>query len=130
MAGVIGLAKALEYVQNVGLDKIEAYEHELLAYGIEALSSIEELKFIGTPAKRAGAISFVVDGIHPHDIGTWVDREEGVAIRAGHHCTQPVMTRYNIPSTTRASIALYNKTDDFDALVRGLKSIIKVFGNG
>ena len=130
MAGVIGLAKALEYVQQADLKRIEAYEHELLAYGIEALSSINELKFVGTPAKRAGAISFLIDGIHPHDIGTWVDREEGVAIRAGHHCTQPVMTRYKIPSTTRASVALYNRKEDFDALVRGLKSIIKVFGNG
>lgn len=130
MAGVIGLASALKYVQDVGLEAIEAYEHQLLTYGLEALSTIKEIQFIGNAAHRAGAISFLIDGIHPHDIGTWVDREEGVAIRAGHHCTQPVMTRYNIPSTTRASIALYNKPEDFDALVRGLKSIIKAFGNG
>jgi cysteine desulfurase/selenocysteine lyase len=127
MAGVIGLAKALEYVQQIGLDKISAYEQELLAYGLEALSSIKELKFIGTAAARSGAISFLIAGIHPHDIGTWVDRQEGVAIRAGHHCTQPVMARFGIPSTSRASIALYNKPEEFDILVRGLHSVIKAF---
>jgi cysteine desulfurase/selenocysteine lyase len=127
IAGVIGLAKALEYVENIGLDKISAYEKELLDYGHEALSSIKKLKFIGTAREKAGVISFLVEGIHPHDIGTWVDRE-GIAIRAGHHCTQPVMQRFNVPSTSRASIALYNKKEDFDALVSALNHIVKVFG--
>lgn len=126
IAGVVGLAKALEYVQNIGLDKISAYEKELLDYGHEALSSIKKLQFIGTAREKAGVISFLIEGIHPHDIGTWVDRE-GIAIRAGHHCTQPVMQRFNVPSTSRASIALYNRKEDFDVLVSALNHIIKVF---
>lgn len=126
IAGVVGLAKALEYVENIGLDKISAYEKELLDYGHEALSSIKKLKFIGTAREKAGVISFLIEGIHPHDIGTWVDRE-GIAIRAGHHCTQPVMQRFNVPSTSRASIALYNRKEDFDALVLALNHIVKVF---
>lgn len=127
IAGVIGLAVALEYVENIGLDRISAYEKELLAYGHEALSSIKKLKFIGTARKKTGVISFVIEGIHSHDIGTWVDRE-GVAIRVGHHCTQPVMERFNVPSTSRASIAMYNRKEDFDVLVLGLNDIVKVFG--
>lgn len=126
IAGVIGLAEALKYVQKIGLARISAYEAEVLAYGTEALRSIKELRLIGTARRKAGAISFVIDGLHPHDIGTWVDRA-GVAIRAGHHCTQPVMDRYQISSTSRASIALYNKKEEFDVLVESLKNIIEVF---
>jgi cysteine desulfurase/selenocysteine lyase len=126
IAGVIGLAEALKYVEGVGLNHIGAYEKELFDYAHEALSSVKKLKFIGTAKEKAGVISFVVDGIHPHDIGTWLDRE-GVAIRAGHHCTQPVMQRYNVPSTSRASIALYNRKEDINTLVKVLHNIIKVF---
>ena len=126
MAGVIGLAAALDYVENIGLEKISAYEDKVLAYGTEVLSAIPEVTLIGTAAHKSGAISFIVDNVHPHDMGTWVDRE-GVAIRAGHHCTQPVMERFGIPATSRASIALYNRKSDFDVLARSLKNIIEVF---
>lgn len=126
MAGVIGLASALDYVTSVGLEKIHAYEKMVLEYGTELLSDIDELRLIGTAAEKSGAISFIIENIHPHDIGTWVDRD-GIAIRAGHHCTQPVMDRLCIPATSRASIALYNRKSDFDALASSLKTIIEVF---
>ncbi|MCK6619066.1 MAG: cysteine desulfurase [Calditrichaceae bacterium] len=126
IAGVIGLAKALEYVESVGFEAIGAYEKALLEYGQEALSALKKLKLIGTAREKAGVISFVIEGIHPHDIGTWVDRQ-GVAIRAGHHCTQPVMERYGVPSTCRASLAMYNCKEDFDTLITALHDIIKVF---
>ncbi|RMF61295.1 MAG: cysteine desulfurase [Calditrichaeota bacterium] len=126
IAGVIGLGTALEYVENIGYEWIGAHETEVLQYGMNVLSEIKQIRFIGTAQKKAGVISFVVDGVHPHDIGTFLDRE-GVAIRTGHHCTQPVMDHFNVPATSRASIAMYNKKEDFDALVRGLHKIIKVF---
>jgi cysteine desulfurase/selenocysteine lyase len=126
IAGVVGLGEALKYVESAGLDNISAFEEELLQYGHEALSSLKKLRIIGTAREKAGVISFVIDGIHPHDVGTWADRE-GVAIRAGHHCTQPVMQRFKVASTSRASIALYNRKEDIDALVGALHNIIKVF---
>ncbi|NIT61687.1 MAG: SufS family cysteine desulfurase [Aliifodinibius sp.] len=126
IAGVIGLAKAIEYVEEIGLENITAHENELLTYGTELLSSINGLEIIGTAKRKASVISFVIDGVHPHDVGTFLDRE-GVAIRTGHHCTQPVMERFNVPATSRASIALYNREEDFDALARGIENIIKVF---
>ena len=127
IAGVIGLATALDYVNAIGLDRIAAYEHSLLVYAVARLREVRGLRFIGTAQEKAAVISFVLDGVHPHDIGTILD-QEGVAIRTGHHCAQPVMTRYNIPATGRASFGLYNTTADADALVAGLHKVIEVFG--
>ncbi len=127
MAGVIGLAAALDYVNAIGLDSIAAYEHSLLLYAVERLGEVRGLRFIGTAQEKAAVISFVLEGVHPHDIGTILD-QEGVAIRTGHHCAQPVMTRFGIPATGRASFGLYNTTADADALVAGLHKVIEVFG--
>ncbi len=127
IAGVIGLATALDYVNAIGLDRIAAYERSLLVYAVARLREVRGLRFIGTAQEKAAVISFVLEGVHPHDIGTILD-QEGVAIRTGHHCAQPVMTRYNIPATGRASFGLYNTTADADALVAGLHKVIEVFG--
>jgi cysteine desulfurase/selenocysteine lyase len=126
IAGVIGLAAAIEYVQAIGLDGISAYEHELLVYGTRKLSSIPGLKLIGTAKEKASVLSFVMDDIHPHDIGTILDRQ-GIAIRTGHHCAQPVMQRLGIPATARASLAMYNTTGELDALVAGIHKLKEVF---
>jgi cysteine desulfurase/selenocysteine lyase len=126
IAGVIGLAAAIEYVQAIGLDAIAAYEHELLVYGTRKLSSIPGLKLIGTAREKAGVLSFVMEDIHPHDIGTILDRQ-GIAIRTGHHCAQPVMQRFGIPATARASLAMYNTTGELDALVAGIHKLKEVF---
>jgi cysteine desulfurase / selenocysteine lyase len=126
MAGVIGLAAALDYVSAVGLDAIAAHEHELLLYGTAALSTIPGLRLIGTAKQKAGVLSFVMDDIHPHDIGTVLDRQ-GIAIRTGHHCAQPLMQRFGIPATARASLAMYNTTGELDALVEGIHKLQEVF---
>ena len=127
IAGVIGLGAALDYIQELGLDRIAAYEAALLAYATDALSAIPGLQIIGTAQEKAGVISFVLDCAHPHDIGTILDRE-GVAIRAGHHCAMPVMQRFGVPATARASFACYNTHQEVDALVQGMHSVIEVFG--
>ncbi|MBV6303384.1 cysteine desulfurase [Candidimonas humi] len=129
IAGVVGLDAAIAYVQHVGLDAIEAHEQELLAYGTEALSDIKGLRLIGTARHKAAILSFVVEGIHPHDLGTILDME-GVAIRAGHHCAMPLMTRYGIPGTARASLALYNRPADIDALAAAVRKAIDLFNGG
>ncbi len=126
IAGPIGLKAAIDYMQAVGLERIAAHEHELLAYGTELLAEIPGLRMIGTAAQRSSVLSFVIEGIHPHDIGTILDRE-GIAIRTGHHCAQPVMARYGVPATARASLAMYNSRADVEALARGLKKTIEVF---
>jgi cysteine desulfurase/selenocysteine lyase len=126
MAGVIGLAAALDYVSEVGLDAIAAHEHDLLAYGTAALSVVPGLCLIGTAKEKAGVLSFVMDDIHPHDIGTVLDRQ-GIAIRTGHHCAQPLMQRFGIPATARASLAMYNTTGELDALVAGIRKLKEVF---
>ncbi|PYQ30603.1 MAG: cysteine desulfurase CsdA [Acidobacteria bacterium] len=126
IAGVIGLAAALEYVSSIGLDAIAAYEHELLVYATNRLREIEGLRIIGTAREKAAVISFVLEGVHPHDIGTILD-QEGIAVRTGHHCAQPVMLRYNIPATGRASFGLYNTKEEADVLVAGLRKVIEVF---
>ena len=126
IAGAIGLGAALDYVQSVGYEAFGAYEEELLEYGTKALESIGGLRIIGTSPRKAGILSFVIDNIHPHDIGTILDAE-GVAIRTGHHCAQPVMQRFQIPATARASLAMYNTTEDIDALVRAIDRVIEVF---
>jgi cysteine desulfurase/selenocysteine lyase len=126
IAGGIGLGAAVDYVNRIGLDKIGAYEHELLAYGTEALSQIGGLRLIGTARQKAAVLSFVMEGIHPHDIGTVLDRM-GIAVRTGHHCAQPVMDRFGVPATTRASLAFYNTTAEIDALAAGLTKVKEMF---
>ncbi len=127
IAGAIGLGEAIDYVLKVGIENVSLHEMNLLEYATEAVSNIPGLKIIGTAKEKVGVLSFVLDNIHPHDIGTFLDFE-GVAIRTGHHCTQPVMDRYKIPATSRASFAMYNTKEDIDVLVNGLKKIIGVFG--
>ena len=126
IADTIGLKKALEYVNQIGIDKIKDYEKGLLDYATESLSQIEGLKIIGQAKEKSSVISFVFDNVHPHDVGTFLDFE-GIAVRTGHHCTQPVMDRFNIPATTRASFALYNTKEEVDILVNGLKKVLEVF---
>jgi cysteine desulfurase/selenocysteine lyase len=125
--GAVGLGAAIDYVTAIGMDRIQAHERDLLAYGTEALRQVPGLRLIGTAPRKASILSFVLDGIHPHDIGTIVDRE-GVAIRTGHHCAQPVMDRFKIPATARASLAMYNTREDLDALVAALQHTRRVFG--
>ncbi|HUK39393.1 MAG TPA: cysteine desulfurase, partial [Candidatus Acidoferrales bacterium] len=107
IAGVVGLGAAIEYVEEIGIENIAAYESELLDYATEALSKVEGLRIVGTSKHKAGVISFVMQGIHPHDVGTILDRQ-GIAVRTGHHCAQPLMDRFGVPATTRASLAFYN----------------------
>jgi cysteine desulfurase/selenocysteine lyase len=124
--GVIGLAAALEYVSSIGLDAISAYEHEVLLYATARLREIDGLRIIGTAREKAAVISFVLEGVHPHDIGTILD-QEGIAVRTGHHCAQPLMMRFNVPATGRASFGLYNTKEEADVLVAGLRKVIEVF---
>jgi cysteine desulfurase/selenocysteine lyase len=127
VAGAVGLAAAIDYLIALDRGAVEAYEHELLSYATEALREIPGLRIIGTAREKAGVISFVLDGIHPHDIGTIVD-QEGIAIRTGHHCAQPVMDRFGVPATARASLAFYNTKEEIDALVSSLHKVKEVFG--
>jgi len=127
IAGVIGLGAAIDYVEAKGRATLHEKEQELLRYGTEALSSVPGVKIIGTAKHKVGVLSFVMDCAHPHDIGTIVDAE-GVAIRTGHHCTQPVMERFGVPATARASLGLYNDPSDIDALVRALGEVRRMFG--
>jgi cysteine desulfurase/selenocysteine lyase len=126
IAGAVGLAAALEYLEAFGVGAVAAHEHELLIRGTEALSRIPGLRLTGTAPAKAGILAFVLDGIHPHDIGTILDRE-GVAIRTGHHCCQPLMDRLGVPATARASLALYNTRDEIDALAGALERVRRVF---
>ena len=126
IAGGIGLGAAFDYVNAIGLEKIAAYEHELLLYGTEILSRIPGLRIIGTAREKAAVLSFVMEGIHPHDIGTVLDRQ-GIAVRTGHHCAQPVMDWFHVPATTRASLAFYNTTGEIDALAAGLGKVKEIF---
>jgi cysteine desulfurase/selenocysteine lyase len=126
IAGVIGLGAAITYVHEIGIHNIAAHEHDLLTYATEVVSAIPGLRLIGTAKEKAGVLSFVLEGIHPHDIGTILD-QEGIAIRTGHHCSQPVMDRFSIPATARASFAVYNTREEVDALVRGIKKVQEVF---
>jgi cysteine desulfurase/selenocysteine lyase len=126
VAGAIGLGAAIEYVNGLGIDNIAPYEHELLAYATEAVSAISGVRLIGTAREKAGVLSFLLDSIHPHDIGTILD-QDGIAIRTGHHCAQPVMRRFGIAATARASFALYNTREEVDALVEGIQKVREVF---
>jgi len=127
IAGGIALGAAIDYLNSIGMDAIAEYEHGLLAYGTEALLPIPGLKLIGTARQKAGVLSFTLDGIHPHDIGTVLD-QEGIAIRTGHHCAQPVMDRFGVPATARASLAFYNTRSEIDRLVLGLRKVLEVLG--
>jgi len=126
IAGVIGLGAAIDYVKKVGLGAIAAHEHGLLVYATSKLQQIEGLRIIGEADQKAGLISFVLDTVHPHDIGTMLDAE-GVAIRAGHHCAQPVMERYGVPATARASFAMYNTFHEIDVLAESIRKTIGMF---
>lgn len=126
IAGAIGLGAAIDYVQAAGLERIAAHEDRLLAYATAALQAIPGIRIIGTAKRKAGVLSFVFDEIHPHDVGTILD-QEGIAIRTGHHCAQPVMQRYGIPATARASFGLYNTFAEVDALAAGVALVREVF---
>jgi cysteine desulfurase/selenocysteine lyase len=127
IADTIAFGAAIDYINQIGLKNIQDYEDELLRYGTEALSSIDEITLIGTAENKASVISFNVKDIHPHDIGTIVD-QEGVAVRTGHHCAEPVMKRMNVTATARASLAMYNTKEEIDVLVSALHKAIRVFG--
>ncbi|MEP6687639.1 MAG: cysteine desulfurase [Gemmatimonadales bacterium] len=126
IAQVIGLGAALEYIESVGRPAIGAWEEELLAYATECVRGVDGVRLIGTAREKASVLSFVVEGVHPHDVGAVLD-DEGVAIRAGHHCAQPVMQRFGIPATARASFAFYNTRAEVDTLVRGLRRVRSMF---
>jgi cysteine desulfurase / selenocysteine lyase len=126
IAGGIGLGAAIDYLDGIGMERIAAYEHELMVYGTEALQRVSGLRIIGTAKDKASVLSFVMEGIHPHDIGTVLDRQ-GIAVRTGHHCAQPVMERFGVPATTRASLAFYNTPGEIDALVAGLGKVKEIF---
>jgi len=126
IAEVIGLGAAMEYLEEVGHAAIGAWEEELLGYATERLRELEGVRLIGTAREKAAVLSFVVEGVHPHDVGAVLD-DDGIAIRAGHHCAQPLMRRFGVPATARASFAFYNTRDEVDALVRGLLRVRSVF---
>ena len=127
IAGVIGLGAAVDYYRSFDQAAVHAHESRVLRYATEALDAIPGLRLIGTAPGKVAALSFLMDAAHPHDIGTIVDAE-GVAIRTGHHCAQPVMERFDVPSTVRASLACYNTREDVDALVAGIHRVIEVLG--
>ncbi len=126
IAGAIGLSAAIEYLGPLGFERIAEHEHDLLAHGTRALMNVPGLKLMGTASEKAGILSFVLEGVHPHDVGTILDRE-GVAIRTGHHCCQPLMDRLGVPATARASLALYNTHEEIDALASALSRVREVF---
>ena len=126
IAGVIGMGAAIDYLTEIGMDRIDNYEHGLLEYGTECLSGIDGVKIVGNAPGKASVLSFVMDCAHPHDIGTILDTE-GVAIRTGHHCAQPLMNRYGVPATARASLSFYNTKDEVDLLVKAIDRVIEVF---
>jgi cysteine desulfurase/selenocysteine lyase len=127
IAGVVALGAAIDYLGSIGMEAVSTYEHELLEYTTMAISSVPGVRLIGTARRKAAVVSFLLDKIHPHDVGTILD-QEGIAIRAGHHCAQPVMDRFGVPATVRVSLALYNTQREIDALVSGLKKVSEVFG--
>ena len=126
IAGSIGLGAAIDYVTNLGMENIAAYESELLAYGAERLADIGPVRLIGTARHKGSILSFVLGNVHPHDVGTILDAE-GIAVRTGHHCAQPLMDRFGVPATVRASLAFYNTKEEIDTLVKGIDRVIEVF---
>ena len=127
IAGAVGLGAAVEYMEKIGHETIQEHEHDLLVYGTEAMSKIPGIRIIGTAEEKASVISFLLDGAHPYDVGTILD-QMGIAVRTGHHCTQPLMDRYGIPGTVRASFAVYNTKEDIDRLVEGVQRAAKMLG--
>ncbi len=127
IAGAIGLGAAVDYLVRTGLDRISTHETLLLEQATTALTTIPQVRILGTAHEKAAVLSFLIDGVHPHDAGTILD-QLGVAIRAGHHCAQPVMERFGVPATCRASFALYNTPAEVDALADGVRRVIEVFG--
>jgi len=127
IAAAIGLGATVDYLSAIGMDRVAEWEHHLLAYATERLSAIPGLRIIGTAAGKAAVVSFALSGVHPHDVGTILN-EEGVAVRTGHHCAQPVMQRFGVPATTRASFALYNTLEEIDQLVAALGRVQEMFG--
>ncbi|MBC8033004.1 MAG: cysteine desulfurase, partial [Chitinophagaceae bacterium] len=123
VSGAVGLSAAIDYVKNIGIKNIQQAEHELIGYALEKLSAIEGITFVGKAADRAGAISFLMDGLHPFDVGELLDKQ-GIAVRTGHHCTQPVMDFFGIPGTVRASFALYNTKEEVDLLAAGVQKAV------
>jgi cysteine desulfurase / selenocysteine lyase len=126
IAGIIGLGAAIDYLNTIGMDGIAAYESDLLEYGTAAFSELRGVRIIGTAPSKASVISFIIEGVHPHDVGTILD-QEGIAVRTGHHCAQPVMDRFQIAATTRASLAFYNTTAEIDALIAGIRKVQEFF---
>ena len=126
IADVVGLGAAIDYLDGIGMEAITAYEHELLDYGTQALSEIPGLELVGTAREKAAVLSFTLEGVHPHDVGTILD-QDGIAVRTGHHCAQPVMDRFGIPATARASLAFYNTKAELDLLVAGIHKVTEVF---
>ena len=126
LEGAVGLAAAIRYLESLGMENVAAHDRELLAYATQALESVPGLRMVGTAREKSGVLSFMLGDIHPHDVGTILDRE-GICIRTGHHCAQPVMQHFKVPATSRASLALYNTREDVDALVRGLHKVLEVF---
>jgi cysteine desulfurase/selenocysteine lyase len=126
IAAAIGFGAAIDYLESIGMDDIAAHEHELLSYATERMAEIKGLRIIGTAAHKTAVLSFTLDGIHPHDIGTILN-EDGIAVRTGHHCAQPVMERFKVPATSRASFAFYNTRSEVDALIAGIRNVQKVF---
>ena len=126
VAGAIGSAAAINYLSSLGMKNVGDYEHHLLSYAAEALSQVPGVRLIGTAKEKAGVVSFVLDGVHPHDVGTILD-QEGIAVRTGHHCAQPLMQRFGVPATVRASFAVYNTEAEVDTLVEGIQKVREVF---
>jgi cysteine desulfurase/selenocysteine lyase len=126
ITGVVGLGAAVDYLEGIDFAAVVAHEHDLLAHATARVLELPGARVIGTAANKAGVLSFVLEGIHPHDLGTVVDRE-GVAIRTGHHCAMPVMERFHVPATARASFALYNNRTDVDRLIAGLQRALEIF---
>jgi len=127
IVGTIGLGAAIDYVTNIGVNAIAAHENSLLEYAVEQSKKIDKLRIIGTAENKGAIMSFVLDGIHPHDIGTMMDHQ-GIAVRAGHHCAMPVMDFFGVPATARASFAMYNTHQEVDALIAGIENLIEMFG--
>lgn len=126
IAAAIGLGAAVDYLSGIGMDAIAAHEHALLKYATDQVQSMPGVRIIGTAGQKAAVLSFAVNGVHPHDIGTLLN-QEGIAVRTGHHCAQPVMQRFKVPATSRASFAFYNTLDEVDALVAGIRNVQKIF---
>lgn len=127
IAGVIAWGAAIDYLNNIGIEALAAHEHDLLTYATQRVGGISGIRMIGTARDKAGVLSFTMEGIHPHDIGTILD-QEGIAVRTGHHCAQPVMERFCIPATARASFAMYNTREEIDALARGIEKVKEILG--